>query len=179
MAVMNNEQLPWYRQFWAWFVFILPATVVVAGITTVIIATRYSDNLVVDNYYKEGLAINRYLAQDQYAQAHGLSAELHFGASQHAQITLHGLAPPPDHLLLHWQHPTSSALDFSTVLLRDDRNHYSGELSQRPKGRWYLNLGQFSQGPEGSPWRLKAEIVLAEAAAGDAVYTLAARPDTE
>ncbi len=31
----------WYRQFWPWFVFGLPALAVAAGIVTVILALRY------------------------------------------------------------------------------------------------------------------------------------------
>ena len=53
------DSQPWYRQFWPWFLIALPATVVVAGLTTWWIAAHKADSLVVDDYYKEGLAINR------------------------------------------------------------------------------------------------------------------------
>jgi hypothetical protein len=33
-----EDDKPWYKQFWPWFVFALPAIAVIAGITTVIIA---------------------------------------------------------------------------------------------------------------------------------------------
>ena len=55
------DSQPWYRQFWPWFLIALPATVVVAGLTTWWIAAHKADSLVVDDYYKEGLAINRQL----------------------------------------------------------------------------------------------------------------------
>ena len=54
---------PWYRQFWPWFLMALPGAAVIGGITTVIVATIDRDGLVKDDYYKEGLAINRDLAR--------------------------------------------------------------------------------------------------------------------
>ena len=44
-----------------------PATVVVAGFFTWFLAARTENALVVDNYYKEGLAINQVLARDAAA----------------------------------------------------------------------------------------------------------------
>ena len=48
----------WYQEPWAWLVFILPFTAVVAGIATFIIANTNPDTLVVGDYYKKGKAIN-------------------------------------------------------------------------------------------------------------------------
>ena len=54
----REDTLPWYRQFWPWFLICLPGSVVVAALTTMYIAHKGADDLVVDEYYKEGLAIN-------------------------------------------------------------------------------------------------------------------------
>jgi hypothetical protein len=58
---------PWYRQFWPWFLIALPATSVVAGLTTLAIAIRNQDSLVRDDWYKDGKAINQSLARDAEA----------------------------------------------------------------------------------------------------------------
>ena len=58
---------PWYKHFWLWFIILLPASVVVASIITVIIAFQNADSLVADNYYKDGLAINQVIARDKAA----------------------------------------------------------------------------------------------------------------
>ena len=42
--------LPWYKQFWPWFLILLPGTAVVATLYTVVIANQYADDLVVDDY---------------------------------------------------------------------------------------------------------------------------------
>ncbi|MEZ5482066.1 MAG: FixH family protein [Porticoccaceae bacterium] len=70
------DTLPWYRQFWPWFLIALPASIVVAGIAMVFVAFENADTLVNDNYYREGMAINRVLEQDHKARELGLSAEL-------------------------------------------------------------------------------------------------------
>ena len=45
-----------------------PGLVVVAGIATAVIAFRGADGLVADDYYKQGLGINRQIARDQAAR---------------------------------------------------------------------------------------------------------------
>ena len=59
---MNNSNVtddkPWFKQFWPWFLIILPGTVVIASLATVIIAFKGADDVVSKDYYKEGLAIN-------------------------------------------------------------------------------------------------------------------------
>ena len=83
------DNLPWYRQFWPWFIMALPATVVVAGLTTWWIAARNADSLVADDYYKEGLAINRQLDKRRRAEELDLSAAIRFEAGA-IEIDLQG-----------------------------------------------------------------------------------------
>ncbi|MFH0934336.1 MAG: FixH family protein, partial [Pseudomonadota bacterium] len=58
---------PWYREPWPWFLMSLPATAVIAGVATVVIAIQSADGMVVGDYYKAGLAINQTLARDNAA----------------------------------------------------------------------------------------------------------------
>ncbi|NNJ73016.1 MAG: nitrogen fixation protein FixH, partial [Enterobacterales bacterium] len=67
---------PWYKQFWPWFIMALPASAVIAGITTVVIAYKNADSLVVDDYYKEGKAINFRIARIKEAENRGYTASL-------------------------------------------------------------------------------------------------------
>jgi len=78
----GGDTEPWYRQFWPWFLILLPASVVVAGLTTLYIANRHADDLVVDEYYKDGLAINRQLEKKQRAEQQGIAASLVFSGSR-------------------------------------------------------------------------------------------------
>lgn len=70
--------LPWYRQFWFWFVFGPLIIIVFVCAFLVSTALRNADDVIIDNYYKEGRMINQTLEQDKQAKLLGLSAELRF-----------------------------------------------------------------------------------------------------
>mgnify|MGYP003639778068 FL=1 len=67
-----SDQLPWYKQFWPWFLIILPMCAVIASLTTLKIALDNSDSLVAEDYYKQGKAINMDLRKIKYAQQIGM-----------------------------------------------------------------------------------------------------------
>lgn len=46
----QGRELPWYRQFWPWFLIALPATVVIASFYTLYLAMTHPDPLVIDKH---------------------------------------------------------------------------------------------------------------------------------
>lgn len=60
---MTRDTVPWYKQGWPWFLMFFPATAVVAGLITFWIAYSSFDGMVVDDYYKEGRAIDKTMAR--------------------------------------------------------------------------------------------------------------------
>ena len=56
---------PWYREPWPWILMSVPATAVVAGIITLWLAVSSADGLVAEDYYKQGLAINRVIEREE------------------------------------------------------------------------------------------------------------------
>lgn len=147
---------PWYRQFWPWFLLLLPGSVVVAGFVTLGIALRYADNPVRDTYVKDGLAIHAAHAPDLNAQRRHLAATLRLDAAQ-ILLQWHGPAPAPAHLHLQFIHPFDSAGDFSVLLSRDSAvGSYRGVLPQALGGRWRVELAD----PAAPDWRLRAHIDL-------------------
>jgi len=144
----DRDTLPWYRQFWPWFLILLPGSVVVAAIATLIIAQRGADDLVVDEYYKEGLAINRRLAKLERAAALGLSAELHV-AGDGVEVLLSG---PADHSELHLalSHPLEADNDLEIVLRRGATGAYAARLPRPVSPHWHWHL----EPPAPARWRL-------------------------
>jgi len=140
--------LPWYRQFWPWFIFSLPAAVVVAGVITVIIANRHADDLVVRDYYKTGLAINQQLEKREHAAQLGMSIQLQL-ADNRVVVRLNG-PHTPQSLLLRLSHPLESDKDVDLLLTRQSVGHYSAELLQPVSPRWHWVL----EAPVDSQWRL-------------------------
>lgn len=139
---------PWYRQFWPWFLIVLPGTVVVAALWTVFIANRYADDLVVDEYYKQGLAINRQLVRQQRAEAMGLSAQLE-NRDGTLSVDL-GEAMTAPQLRLVLSHPLEAERDITLPLSRQSDGIYRIKLPVAIEGRWHWII----DAGDGSDWRL-------------------------
>jgi len=146
----SNTLIPWYKQFWPWFVISIPIISIIAGIGMIVIANYKPDAMVVDDYYKSGLSINRTMARDKRAVALGQRAKITIAAAdKRIVLTLAG-REQPQNLVLHLTHPTATQHDI-TINLRQENNKekYSGTLASLPKGKRYLLLE-----PKDQLWRL-------------------------
>lgn len=162
----TDESLkPWYRQFWFWFVFAPLIYIVIMCSITVTIALKGADDVIIDNYYKEGRMINQALEQDQHAQALGLSGELSFDRTiGEVSLTIANLPSDatliPEQLLLLMGHPVKAAKDQLITLTKIAPGTYRGELVAEPDYSWYLTLypiKDLAQRKE-APWTLSGEI---------------------
>lgn len=140
---------PWYREPWPWFLISLPATAVIASLTSFWLAFESSDGMVVGDYYKAGLAINQTLARDDAAQALGLTATLQRDGNS-LMLTLTGhLKAYPDQLSLTLAHPTRQGMDQTLLLHQDGGGHYRATLPAMHAGKWHAQLVDVA-----STWRL-------------------------
>jgi hypothetical protein len=134
---------PWYRQFWAWFILSPLITVVIVSSITVTLAVKNADDRVVDNYYKEGRAINMRLDQDLLAISLDINAQLRFDTiSDDLVLILNAQTGAlPEYLLLELSHPAQVERDHKLLLTRTAANQYNAELSDEVlNSRWYLRL---------------------------------------
>ena len=157
MISKNESNIPpWYKQFWPWYLMFLPASVVVAGVATAIIATTHRDPMVVDNYYKEGLAINRVLSQQQRAAELGLLAHTEYNtATGRLEIKIDNrLIDDITYLNLSFVHATLADLDKVIVLQKGKQGIFAATIKNIDAGRWNLFLE-----PANKQWRLDAKIV--------------------
>lgn len=144
-----TQSKPWYREPWPWFLVSLPATAVVAGLTTAWIAFKTADGLVVGDYYKEGLAINQTLERDDAARALGLIATLK-SVDGTLMLTLAGhLKTYPGQLVLTLAHPTHQGMDHTLTLNAAGGGRYLAALPAMPNGKWHAQLVDTA-----STWRL-------------------------
>jgi hypothetical protein len=146
----------WYREPWAWFVFILPFTVVVAGIATFIIANTNPDTLVVGDYYKKGKAINLELGKIKQAQKLGMNFGLKLVNDQ-LIIRPTGIEKEFPLLNVNFYHPTLADRDFSLVLTPDGNNNFTHifEADKNVAGKWQLTITPFE-----NHWKIQAVITL-------------------
>ena len=152
---------PWYREPWPWLVMAGPAIVVVAGVITTAIAVGTSDGLVADDYYKQGLGINRVIERDARAAALGVSAYVRFNEERNrVQALLHSREPMPPSLRLALVHPTRAGADQQVALVPVAPGVYEGTMAAPRRGAWHLKL-EDGQGA----WRIAGEWKTREAAA--------------
>lgn len=159
---VDADLKPWYRQFWPWFLIALPATAVVAGIATLMIAMQDPDGLVADDYYKEGLAINRELKRDGEAARMGLSAFIRRDPDKGTISVDLDSATPVDYTTLYLElfHTTRANFDRKLVMQRDEDGVYRARLDKDvPQGQWKLELYSAD-----TVWRLTGRMSLTEAA---------------
>lgn len=143
---------PWYREPWVWFLAAGPIAVILAGIVTVWLAVRSDDGLVVDDYYKQGLAINQTLGRDRAAAAFGMRATLAFLPGQGGVRVQLGGGRAPAALRLRISHPTRAGRDQLVVLAAAGAGAYHGTIAPLEAGRWLVLLEDMDKS-----WRLMGE----------------------
>lgn len=147
---------PWYREPWPWLLMAGPVTVIIAAVYTAYLAVSSSDGLVADDYYKQGLAVNKTIASSEFARTHGLAVLL--------RVTQDGFAMkmtardkefvPPKSLVVTLSHPTRAGLDQTSVFERvGDR--YVGKMRLPASGHWLVLVED-----EPKSWRLMGNVVL-------------------
>lgn len=140
---------PWYRQGWPWFLIAWPATAVVAGIATLIIAAKTFDGMVVDDYYKEGQAIVQTLGRVEQARRFGLRAALRVRSdSIHVELSATEPGSLPPRIRVTVAHPTRGGLD-QHVVVAGSAGVYEIALNPLGTGRWLFVLED-----EARSWRM-------------------------
>jgi len=150
-APWGEDDEPWYRQFWPWFLIALPGSVVIAGLSTLYIANRYSDDLVVDEYYKDGLAINKELSKQAAAQKLNIEAGIVF-LERRLQVRLKSQFAP-EVLPLRFSHPLEADRDFAVILASVAPSLYQAELPADLAPNWHWILE-----PDSRNWRLDGSL---------------------
>lgn len=150
-----TDSKPWYKQFWPWFVIALPATAVVAGLITVVIAVQNKPDIVRDDWYKDGMAIK--VRKERIERAKALGIEFAYVLerdSRKLHLTPAGLEVASTPLLtLHLQHPTIADRDIeATAVLMPDGN-YSALLETLPAGLYSIKISA-----PGSDWQINGDI---------------------
>lgn len=149
---------PWYKQFWPWFLISFPAIAVIAGIATLVLAIQSDDGLVIDDYYKAGLAINQTLERKQKAHELDLNASVNWDKlTQTITLRLTGkMSELPPRLIMQLAHATRPNHDQSvTLFLAPDKGSYTGRLKIVTRGDWIIILE-----PEDKNWRINGRVTL-------------------
>jgi hypothetical protein len=144
-----TSQTPWYRERWPWLLAIMPTTAVILSFTFLWLAIKTDDGLVSDDYYKDGLAINKIITRDEAARSYNVSAVAQFKDSS-IDLQLAGKLPSmPDSLELTLSHPTRKGFDHSVLLTRNQAGAYEGKVQDIINARYDVILE-----PLNGDWRV-------------------------
>ncbi len=144
-----NEGSPWYTHRWPWFLMLGPATVLVGGAFAAWLALGHPDAMVVDDYYKQGKAINQDLRRDRVADAMQLALDLRYeGGRLQGRMRSFGrpLAVP---FTIRLAHPTLPQRDLRLPVRPDANGAFSVSLPVLEQTHWQL----VAEGDLGD-WRL-------------------------
>lgn len=160
MESSAQEQLPapWYKHRWPWILMSGPFVVVLAGLFTFYLASTHADDMVSDDYYKEGKYINMQIERDDFATAHHIQAQVMFDDTQTvAKVFVSGEFDRQQPLKLRLLHPAKKAFD-QTVQLKmiassGDKTEYMAQLQRLPAAvHWYVRLEDAM-----SKWRIETK----------------------
>ena len=144
---------PWYREPWPWILMSGPLIVVLAGLATLALAMATSDGLVADDYYKQGLAINRVIERGARAGLLGIGARVEFDPARNAvAVRLASHAPLPGRVRLTLVHPTRPDVDqVATLTSSTTPGLYEGRIDTTGASHWIVALED-----EKATWRVGA-----------------------
>lgn len=143
------------RNLWPFALFTIPFAAVFVGVAMVSIAIAYPDDVVVDQYYKEGMAINERIADGEKAVELAIGAKILLDSSR-IKADISGSVDSLHKLNFH--HVTDENLDVSLGLVKQGNYFVALEDSDiqarlAEPGVWYVDLVGVEQ-----DWRLSKRL---------------------
>ena len=146
---------PWYKNFWPWFLMFFPVVTIIACIGLVVFAVGNGPDMVVDDYYKKGKAINLELTKFNKAKALYLHGELQVTADTIKFHFTKGDASKVNALKASFYHRTIQKYDFNTNLLANANGEFTAVLDPIEQGAYTVFLE-----PMDGSWKLKENLQL-------------------
>lgn len=131
---------PWYRHRWPWLLMLGPALVIVGGVNLGWLAYSRQDAMVVDDYYKQGKAINQDLRRDRAATAMRLALDARYdpkGETLSGALTSFG-APLGKPFRIHLAHATQPDKDRKVDVVPDGEGRFQVALPMLERARWQV-----------------------------------------
>ena len=141
----------WYRNPWVWLIITFPMLAVVGGIATIIITNQNQPDMVIDDYYKKGKAINQELTLYNNAKELGISLSLKID-EQRIEIKS---AQTYTALKVNVVHSTLADQDFSLVLTPNGKGTLSSSVDSIMAGKWQIIIA-----PMDNAWKIRKDIAL-------------------
>jgi hypothetical protein len=156
--MQQEDTLPWYRQFWPWFLISIPGATVIAGLYTIMLAMDSTDSLVTADAGGMDVVTERHIAAERHAESLGLDAKLGINAVTGA-ITAELASTAGG----EWPQTTLT----KAIPAADGTPRWAGHVAMVPSGRWYLILKAADDWRLFGVWSGAASVHLRPASAAD------------
>lgn len=152
-----SAQNPAYKETWFWVVFSPLILVVFVCAALLKFAIVGGDDVVSDEYYKEGRMINNRFDSEYSAAQLDISGTVILDKNaQQLRLEVFG-EQLPEKIIITLSHPAKQALDRNYSLQRVGPHQYVTQLSDIPSGRYYLLL-EADTASTHRHWRLSSEM---------------------
>ena len=156
----DDEVVRWYSVPMMWLVVGIPLASVLGGVAMIFLAINNDDGLVDDDYYKDGMEINRVLDRDRKAYELELRAQYQL---RPGSIEVRIFNAPDVEMTsvpaLKLLNATRQGLDQVVQLHKNFGGNYTGPMEPLQAGRWYITLGTAN-------WRLTGSLQVPGSNAG-------------
>ncbi|MCG7588319.1 FixH family protein [Photobacterium sp. OFAV2-7] len=146
---------PWYKQFWPWFVFAIPAISIMYSLTAVYIFSQNQVDLVAEDYYKKGKAINLDLSRLRVADALNLKASVSVADTDIVVNFDKGDLKSNPNLRVTFTHRTLANKDFTQMVSADLSGAYRFNSPEQLEGPWFVEVEPFD-----GDWMLQGRVNL-------------------
>ncbi len=161
--MIHKDTIPWYKQPLVWMIIAIPSSAVIAGFATFYLAVTTDDGLVADDYYKQGLSINRKIAREDAAKDLRLIAEIDVDTDTgfiKVKFNKGKIESYPATLLLTLKHATQQQRDKQLTLQHGIADEYVGAVADGiQEGVWHFELTS-ELDEKASDWRLAKRVRL-------------------
>ncbi|MGO2076668.1 MAG: FixH family protein [Pseudoalteromonas sp.] len=146
---------PWYKNFWPWFLIFFPLAAIIGCVSLFITAIGNGPDMVVDDYYKKGKAINLELTKFDKAKALYLHGDLTVSTDKVSFKFIKGDTSNIHSLKLSFYHRTIQAYDFDTHLTPNAKGEFTAIIEPFTDGAYTVFIE-----PTDASWKLKENITL-------------------
>ena len=148
------QPTPWYKNFWPWFLIFFPLAAIIGCISLFITAIGNGPDMVVDDYYKKGKAINIELSKTRLAQKLGMKFAIKLDNNE-LVIKPTGIEKVFPLLNVNFYHPTLEKNDFYLSLTPDGNGYFRHRFDKTVTGKWQVTITPFEDS-----WKIQNTIYL-------------------
>ena len=150
----DDTNRPWYREPWPWVLIAIPGITILWSIFLFLFSMEQHVSMVEDDYYDEGMGINRELSRDIEAANLGLSGRVSFTDGERLDILLESPERRNwERLQVEITHATLGDRDQTTIAERVGEGRYRARVQPLSDGRWYIDIRN-----TGNDWRLRGAL---------------------